>query len=94
MIILPILDCGRGISDGISRRKEGEGSDEGWCWGYIQWFRWPAATWGPWVRILRSQEEEEEEDRQTGDAQQLVRHSGSRGCPRPLRNKFHRVQEG
>lgn len=92
MIVLPILDCGRGTSEGISRRKEGEGSDEGWCWGYIQWFRWPAAAWGPRMRILRSQEEEEE-DRQTGEAQRFVRHSWSRGCPRRLRNNFHRVQE-
>lgn len=57
-------------------------------------------AWWPWVRILRSSQEEEE-GRWTGDAQQLVLCSGSRGPPRLPRNKEHkgaalryRVQEG
>lgn len=87
MIVFSILDCGgvRGKLRGHIKKEERRRARGGAVLGC---FRWLTVAWWPWVRILRSREEEEE--RRASDPQQLTVHSRSRGCPRLPRNEAYR----
>ena len=88
MIILPIVGCRGGSSEGTSRRRKGRAR---WrvVLGTHPELQGPTVAWWSWVMILRSSQEEEEE-RQTGDAQLLVLCNWSRSYPRLSGNKEHK----